>query len=55
MKTYSIQLADYLSEFYEKIADNVDLPVEQVLTDALLKLAGDLSASALSGNEKGPR
>ncbi len=33
--------------FYGKIADSVGKPVEQVLSDALFKLAGELSLEAL--------
>jgi predicted transcriptional regulator len=47
MKTYTVKLSDYLADFYGKIAENVDLPVEQVLADALFKLAGEMSREAL--------
>ena len=33
--------------FYSAIAQKHDLPLEQVLTDALFKLAGELSLQAL--------
>ena len=33
--------------FYSAIAHKNDLPLEQVLTDALFKLAGELSLEAL--------
>ena len=33
--------------FYQKIAQQVALPLEQVLADALFKLAGELSLEAL--------
>ena len=33
--------------FYSKIAEHTDLPLEQVLCDALFKLAGELSLEAL--------
>ena len=33
--------------FYSAIAQKNDLPLEQVLTDALFKLAGELSLEAL--------
>ena len=36
--------------FYTNIAKQADLPLEQVLTDALFKLAGELSLEALQGN-----
>ncbi|MDR2931570.1 MAG: hypothetical protein LBV27_00520 [Oscillospiraceae bacterium] len=44
----SLQLDAYLYEFYEKIAENVGLPVETVLRDALFKLAGDLAQGAIN-------
>ena len=34
--------------FYSRIAGAVELPLEQVLADALFKLAGELSLEALS-------
>ena len=34
--------------FYRHIADTVGLPLETVLSDALFKLAGELSFEALS-------
>ncbi len=33
--------------FYSKIAQSVDLPLEDVLQDALFKLAGELSLEAM--------
>ncbi len=33
--------------FYSRIACSLGLPLEQVLTDALFKLAGELSLEAL--------
>ena len=33
--------------FYSKVAQNVGLPLEQVLSDTLFKLAGELSLEAL--------
>ena len=36
--------------FYTRIADSLGLPLEQVLSDALFKLAGELSLEALQEN-----
>ena len=36
-----------LALFYTKVAQSAGLPLEQVLTDALFKLAGELSLEAL--------
>ena len=33
--------------FYKRIADNMGIPLETVLRDALFKLAGELSLEAL--------
>ena len=36
--------------FYTRVAAAAGLPLEQVLSDALFKLAGELSLEALQGN-----
>ena len=36
--------------FYTNIAKQASIPLEQVLSDALFKLAGELSLEALQGN-----
>ncbi len=36
--------------FYTNIAKQANIPLEQVLSDALFKLAGELSLEALQGN-----
>ena len=36
--------------FYSAIAGAAELPLEKVLSDALFKLAGELSLEALSGD-----
>ena len=36
--------------FYTNISKQANIPLEQVLTDALFKLAGELSLEALQGN-----
>ena len=52
MKVYTISVSDETSEFYKKIAENVGLPVEQVLADALFKLAGELSMEAFRNKKR---
>ena len=47
MKEITIQIPDYLYEFYRKVGQQTGLPVEQVVCDALFKLAGELSLEAL--------
>ena len=43
----SIPLAPELVQFYGKVAETAGKPLEQVLSDALYKLAGELSLQAL--------
>ena len=44
MKKVELQLEDYLYEFYKKIGENAGgRTPEQVMSDALLRLAGGLS------------
>ena len=47
MVTLSVTLDPSVVLFYERVAQQVHLPVEQVLSDALFKLAGELSLEAL--------
>lgn len=47
MKQYRIQLTEEAAVFYEKVARQAGRNVEQVLSDALFKLAGELALEAL--------
>ena len=47
MKEYKIRLSDETAVFYEKVARQAGRNVEQVLSDALFKLAGELALEAL--------
>ena len=47
MNHITLQLEPALVLFYSRIALSTGLPLEQVLTDALFKLAGELSLEAL--------
>ncbi len=47
MKLYKILLTDETGTFYERVVELAGFPVEQVLSDALFKLAGELSMEAL--------
>ena len=54
---YCIPLDSATEEFYASVARAAGLPMEQVLRDALFKLAGELSLEALarrSRNQHGP-
>lgn len=46
-KKVVVEVDDYLYRFYQKIGKNVGLPVEQVMADALFRLAGELSLQVL--------
>jgi hypothetical protein len=43
----TISLEPAVIRFYSHVAEAVQLPLEQVLSDALFKLAGELSLEAL--------
>ncbi len=48
LETYRIRLDPVCARLYEKVAAGADLPVEQVLADALYRLAATLSLEALA-------
>ena len=47
MTEVTLSLEPAVVLFYSRIACSLSLPLEQVLTDALFKLAGELSLEAL--------
>lgn len=47
METITITLDSAAAAFYARIAEQAQLPIETVLSDALFKLAGELSLEAL--------
>ncbi len=47
MTAVTLILEPAVAHFYSKIAQEAGLPLEQVLCDALFKLAGELSLEAL--------
>ena len=47
MKHYQIQLSEETAAFYESVARQAGRSVEQVCSDALFKLAGELALEAL--------
>ena len=49
MDAFLIRLDSDTARFYKSLADCIHLPTEQVLQDALFKLAGELSLAALAG------
>ena len=54
MVEITLQLEKPLLLFYTRIAMSCGVSVEQVLQDALFKLAGELSLEALAGNCEKP-
>ena len=48
MKEVSIRIDESLLTFYKKVGERADsIPAEQVMADALFKLAGELALNAL--------
>lgn len=52
MKYVTLQLEDTVAAFYDRIAAANGLSLEQVLSDALFKLAGELSLEALGRKKR---
>ena len=52
MRKLTLYLDPYVEYFYQRIADINGLSLEQVLQDALFKLAGELSLEAIQANEQ---
>ena len=50
MTNVTLTLEPAVVLFYTNISNQVKLPLEQVLSDALFKLAGELSLEALQKN-----
>ena len=52
MVTLTITLDPVVAAFYERVAARAQLPLENVLADALYKLAGELSLEAMREKER---
>ena len=52
MKEVTIEIPDYLYEFYQKIGQQANVSTEQVVSETLFKLAGELSLNAIHKKEK---
>ena len=48
MPKITLTIDPAVASFYSKIAESAQLPLEQVISDALFKLAGELSLQSLS-------
>lgn len=53
MKEYVIRLEKQESDFYEKAAEHLNTPVEELLQNVLLKYAADLAKKALQARGNG--
>ena len=47
MVTLTIALDPIVADFYRRVAELAEIPVETVISDALFKLAGELSLEAV--------
>ena len=47
MTQVTLLLEPTVAQFYIRVAESAGIPLEQVLADALFKLAGELSLEAL--------
>lgn len=52
MTPVTIFLDAAVVSFYSRLAETVQIPLEQVLSDALFKLAGELSLEAIRAAEE---
>ena len=52
MTQVTLYLEPSVALFYTRIANSIGKPVEQVMSDALFKLAGELSLEALHTGKK---
>ena len=52
MNQVTLILEPSVALFYTKVAQNAGMSLEQVLTDALFKLAGELSLEALHNKDE---
>ena len=52
MAEVTLQLEPAVALFYERIAASCSLSLEQVLSDALFKLAGELSLQAIQKEQR---
>ena len=50
MKEITVRLEPSVALFYTRIAKKAGIPLQQVLEDALFKLAGELSLEAISNS-----
>ena len=51
MKTVKIEVDDLIYAFYQKMGQQAGLPIERVMSDALFRMAGELSLNAIRKKE----
>ena len=51
MKTVKIKVDETVYQFYQKVGQQAGVCVEQVMSDALFKFAGELSLSVIQKKE----
>ena len=49
MKTVKIEVEDLVYEFYKKVAQQAGVPVEEIMSNALFRMAGELSMRLAKG------
>ena len=49
MKTVKIEVDDLIYEFYNKVARQAGVPIEEIMSNALFTLAGELSMRLAKG------
>ena len=52
MPTFSVFLDPSTERFYRRVAEHAGLQTEQVLSDALFKLAGELALESLAQKQR---
>lgn len=53
MKRVTIEIEDYLYEFYKKVGNGAGRTAEQVMSDMLFRFAGESSLRAIDRKKKG--
>ena len=49
MKTVQVEVDNLVYEFYQKVSQQAGIPIEQVMSNALFRMAGELSVRLVQG------
>ena len=49
MKTVKIEVDDLVYAFYQKVSRQASIPIDQVMSNALFRMAGELSMRLVEG------